>query len=125
MTDNLTGLIWLKNANCFGNKTWANALSDCNGLSSGFCGLTDDSVAGDWRFPNVKEYLSMIYLVGLSNMPTPGLPSDHPFTDVQGDYWSSSTDNLNSSDAWLVSMGLAFVKIKTKTSSDLYVWPVR
>ena len=28
VTDNLTGLIWLKNANCFGTRTWATALSD-------------------------------------------------------------------------------------------------
>ena len=29
VTDNLTGLIWLKNANCFGsNRLWATALSD-------------------------------------------------------------------------------------------------
>ena len=28
--DNLTGLIWLKDANCFGSRTWSEALSDCN-----------------------------------------------------------------------------------------------
>ena len=53
VTDNLTGLIWLKNANCFGQRTWANALSDCNNLASGSCGLTDGSSAGDWSLPNV------------------------------------------------------------------------
>ena len=35
VTDNLTRLIWLKNANCFGSKTWSEALSDCNSLASG------------------------------------------------------------------------------------------
>ena len=35
VTDNLTGLIWLKDANCFGDRTWISALSDANGLASG------------------------------------------------------------------------------------------
>ena len=28
VTDNLTGLIWLKDTNCRGQRTWADALSD-------------------------------------------------------------------------------------------------
>lgn len=88
VTDNLTGLIWLKNANCFGTRTWANALSDCNGLASGSCGLTDGSVAGDWRLPNIKEFQSLIDY----GFCYPALPSGHPFTNVQGNhYWSGST----------------------------------
>ena len=60
VTDNLTGLIWLKNANCFGTQTWANALSAANTLNSGECGLTDGSAEGDWRLPNVREQQSLI-----------------------------------------------------------------
>jgi hypothetical protein len=41
--DNLTGLIWLKDANCFSRRTWAQALSDANSLANGSCGLTDGS----------------------------------------------------------------------------------
>lgn len=59
--DNLTGLIWLKNANCFGQRTWSQALSDCNGLASGQCDLTDSSNVGDWRLPNIKEMQSLIH----------------------------------------------------------------
>src|SRR5207244_12730698 len=51
--DNLTGLIWLKNANCFGFQTWTDALNASNTLASGACGLTDGSMAADWRLPNV------------------------------------------------------------------------
>ena len=47
-TDNLTGLIWLKDANCFGPRTWSDALSVCNGLADGSCWLTDGSDAGDF-----------------------------------------------------------------------------
>src|SRR3990172_4596891 len=55
VTDNLTGLIWLKDANCFGAKIWAVALTIANGLPNGQCGLNDGSKAGDWRLPNRKE----------------------------------------------------------------------
>ena len=49
VTDNQTGLIWLKEANCFGLRNWNEALTDCNGLASGSCGLTDGSNVGDWE----------------------------------------------------------------------------
>jgi len=32
VTDNLTGLIWLKHASCYGKRTWADASSDANAL---------------------------------------------------------------------------------------------
>jgi Protein of unknown function (DUF1566) len=77
--DNLTGLMWLKNADCFGQfRTWAQALTDANTLSNGTCGLTDGSVAGDWRLPNVKELLSLIDYGHFD----PALPAGHPFVNV-------------------------------------------
>jgi len=32
VTDNLTGLVWLKDANCFGVQNWTSALSKANSL---------------------------------------------------------------------------------------------
>jgi hypothetical protein len=60
VTDNLTGLIWLKDANCFGTRGWTDALNDCNNLKHGSCGLTDFSSTGDWRLPNRKELESLL-----------------------------------------------------------------
>ena len=40
VTDNLTRLIWMKNANAFGTKTWADALTTANGLKSGVASRT-------------------------------------------------------------------------------------
>jgi hypothetical protein len=121
VTDNLTGLIWLKNADCFGPRTWFDALSDCNVLSSGNCGLTDGSIPGDWRSPHIKELQSLIDY----NNAWPSLPSGHPFINVQsGYYWQSTTCAYHSNIAWFVGMDLGDV-LKDDKSIPLYVWPVR
>jgi hypothetical protein len=132
VTDNLTGLIWLENANCFGTRTWANALSDCNGLASGSCGLTDGSSAGDWRLPNVRELFSLAHF-GFYNPAVPNTAgtgqwtADDPFTNVQSSfYWSSTTYAGVTYDAWNVGMNDGLVSYFDKADLDgLYVWPVR
>jgi len=58
--DNLTGLLWLKNAACLGPLLWKPAIAAANQLASGQCDLADGSVAGDWRLPNVRELLSLL-----------------------------------------------------------------
>jgi len=121
VTDNLTGLIWLKNANCFDLRNWATALTDANGLASGSCGLTDGSSAGDWRLPNVRELQSLIDYGRFG----PALPAGHPFTGVQANnYWSSSTGAQFTIFAWSVDLfdGIAFAGDKVGAG---YVWPVR
>jgi hypothetical protein len=131
VTDNLTGLIWLKNANCFGLRTWNEGLSDCNGLASGSCGLTDGSIAGNWRLPNVFELRSLSDLKywepTLSNSEGTGQwTHGDPFTNllVNGYYWSSSTLAYGTGYAWLVGMDTGYVGYSLKTSG-YYVWPVR
>jgi hypothetical protein len=121
VSDNLTGLIWLKNANRFGEKRWADALNDCNTLASDGGSLTDGSVAGDWRLPNRKELFSLIdYCCSI-----PPLPEGHPFTSVQSSfYWSSSTRASYADLAWGVYMETAVVSGSDK-SNGYYVWPVR
>ena len=119
--DNLTGLIWLKNANCFGLKTWADALAECRKLADGGCGLTDGSTAGDWRLPTVKELQSLIDF----GKYDPALPNGHPFTEVQSSsYWSSTEYANDTGYAWHVYtyFGGVFTNIKT---AYYYVWPVR
>ena len=121
VTDNLTGLIWLKNANCFGALTWANALSAANTLNSGECSLTDCSVEGDWRLPNLNE-LRSLFDPGLS---APYLPAGHPFTGVKSDYyWSSTTRAYDESFAWGVNLYDGYMGSVHKSDTG-YVWPVR
>jgi hypothetical protein len=47
VTDNLTGLIWLKKASCLSNLSWSQALTAANTLVHGQCDLMDGSQAGD------------------------------------------------------------------------------
>jgi hypothetical protein len=122
VTDNLTGLIWLKNANCWGTQSWANALTDASGLANGNCGLTDGSVAGDWRLPNVREQQSLIDY----GQTSPALPNGHPFTGVQtsSPYWTSTTYDGLYADAWAVDFFLGSVSRQGKAWTTS-VWPVR
>ncbi len=122
LTDHLTGLIWLKDANCFGGKTWLQALAGANTLASGACGLTDGSAAGDWRLPNRRELHSLINFQAL-NMAT--WLTGRGFGNVRADpYWSSSTVGLNLANAWSVVMDFGSVQGVGKGGSN-FVWPVR
>jgi hypothetical protein len=78
-TDNLTSLVWLKDANCIGAQNWTAALASANGLSSGNCSLTDGSLVGDWHLPNLRELQSLIDYSQFS----PTLPGGYPFLNVQ------------------------------------------
>lgn len=89
VTDHLTGLVWIKNAGCFAPSDWATALAQANALASGSCGLSDGSVAGDWRMPNVNELESLVDVAAAN----PALTPLAPFTNVAlgNAYWSSTT----------------------------------
>ncbi len=124
VTDNLTGLIWLQDANCFGPRDWTTALSDANGLADGSCGLTDSSLAGDWRLPNVKELLSLLDF----SQDSPALPPGHPFTGLPSSteiYVSSTTIAASGEFAWHPSMFGGNLSNGRKTILNDSVWPVR
>jgi len=131
ITDNLTGLIWLKNANCFCFTTWAIALTDANTLNSGECGLTDGSVEGDWYLPNVREFYSLFNfefsVPALSNAAgTAQWTEGDAFTNViSTNYWSSTTRVVGPGFAWVVDFGNGNVNGNNKTFIGGHVLPVR
>lgn len=131
VTDNLTGLIWAKNANLTnGKKTFQEALDFVKSLNAGggLCGQTD------WRLPNMLELESLVNLGfneadacrsatcnsianGADWLNTQGI------TNAQGsNYWSSSrNDGVNG--YWEAALsGLASPPTKAGSAS---VWPVR
>jgi hypothetical protein len=124
VTDHLTSLIWLKNANCFGDLDWDGALDASNNLADGQCGLSDGSSPRDWRLPNVRELYSLID----HGNSFPALPSGHPFTGVMFGfndfYWASTTLAGSHDDAWNVRMTIGSVNAFIKGSNS-HVWPVR
>ena len=124
VTDNMTGLIWLRNANCDSNKTWAEAISFSNNLADGICGLSDNSTPGTWRLPNRRELESLFDF----GQEYPALPSGHPFENVQGGpgnrYWSSTTYIPRPDQAWYIEMYNGVVDATVKTYST-FSWPVR
>jgi len=115
ITDNLTGLIWLKDANCLGGtRTWQQALDFANGLEDGECDLTDSSMEGNWYLPNRNQLTSLLDLEKF----LPALPAGHPFMNVMSAYWSSTTDAPFPDLAWWVGLdgGLPFFSDKKDTS---------
>ena len=130
VTDNLTGLIWLKNANVpAATRTWANAFVDITSLNN--TGTMNGNSAGDtslggthqtdWRLPNLKELQSLIDYQNSS----PALPTGHPFTGIQSNgYWSSSTYAPSTTYAWYAFLLDGSWNNNGKTANE-YVWAVR
>jgi len=105
VTDSLTGLIWLKNTNCFRMMNWEGAKRAAKRLKDGDCGpnpaliLADGSSAGDWRLPTMRELCTLIDF----SRRDPALPNGHMFSAFPpGYYWSETTLDYYSGLAWIV-----------------------
>jgi quinol monooxygenase YgiN len=121
VTDRLTELIWLKDADRFSEVTWDQALAQARGLAAGSCGLTDGSKAGDWRLPTIRELFSLIDY----SAADPIIPADHPFTNVRSSiYWTSTTLAAAPSLAWMMTLGIGPTVFDLKINANR-MWPVR
>ncbi len=138
VTDNLTNLVWLENATCAGPKSWRDAIDFAKDLhdivgdgSDDDCGLSDGSVAGDWRLANGKELQSLITW----DYSYPALPDtegagqwtqDNPFLgDLAGrEFWSSSSPVHDSDYVIYIDLGYGTTGKALRTSL-MHVWPVR
>jgi hypothetical protein len=142
VTDNLTGLIWLEDADCLGPMIWQEALlwawadvydgsADAGGVNDD-CGLEDGSVQGEWRVPTEAEFESLAYM----EADNPAIPNTagtgqwaegDPFIDIpSGDayFWTSTSVETGPASAYL---GFPRSHATTPTGKGYagYVWPVR
>ena len=135
--DNVSGLLWLKNANCFGTENWVTAMSSAATLASGECSLTDESEAGDWRLPTKEElsaFKSTVY-TGPALVDTIGYgqwSEGDAFTGVQSaKYWSSTMSTIVLPPVLVSYMDMnngdtGSCELNTiGDCEDSYVWPVR
>jgi hypothetical protein len=132
VTDNRTGLVWLKHADCFGALPWAKAIEIVQELADGaMCDgmeLRDGSSPGDWRLPTIREIMTLpvidFFNPALSNaMGTSRWREGDAFLQVSTQYYWSST-GLNNGSAWYMylyngSLGISDV------SQRYSVWPVK
>jgi Protein of unknown function (DUF1566) len=154
VTDQVTGLIWLKDASCLGFADYAGANAAAEQLASGACGLTDNSVAGQWRLPTKAEWQATTARAVALECFFPGLtandgqtcyseaadgtaPNQRALLGVSSgfsSYWSSSMHDVIFIDesqplppsVWAVATDSGGVTPSAQTDdSALRVWPVR
>jgi len=118
VTDNATGLMWVKNPAGLGppfdaTMLWEPAITACEGLT--FAGH------GDWRLPNVKEIFSIVD----HGFNTPA--ADSFFFTIQGNkiYWSSTRRMTSPNSAFALSTQNGTIGSSTTTVTPCYVIPVR
>ncbi|HYG70125.1 MAG TPA: DUF1566 domain-containing protein [Anaeromyxobacteraceae bacterium] len=109
VTDELTGLVWLRSPNCTEplggvapqNATlrWPDAITWLANLRDGSCGLSDGSAPGDWRVPSHAELADFARSIG--SAPTV------PFTFRPTSYWTGDQPCAGQSEAVLVPDGSA------------------
>jgi hypothetical protein len=135
ITDNLTRLIWLKNANCPNlGRGRAQALADVaslntNGTMNGNdCGDTSNggSHETDWRLPNIRELFSL-FDFGFQPAPT-DIFTGFLTGPGQSTYWSSTANAFDPTLAWVVDFDgliLMFNCPILGLCSETFVLPVR
>ena len=115
--DNLTNLVWSRDANLTEfPQTWQEALDTVVLLNErqtfGF---------DDWRLPNRRELLSLMDY----QTTKPPMPAGHPFVNIfQGWYWTATTAAINPAYAWYVHLAGARMFYGRK-DQYYFLWPVR
>lgn len=115
VTDAMTGLMWTADAALGGSGlTWEEAIGYAAALTVGG--------HDDWRLPNINELASLVD----AGAADPALPGEHPFANVQPDYyWSSTSAPLDTLYAWAVDLYGGSIDKMHKPNIGQFIWPVR
>ncbi len=135
VTDTQTGLVWLKNANCFGALRWQEAMTVVAGLASGDCGLSDGSRPGDWRLASLGEWQATVADAVLLSCVSPTLTDNTgalclaagvtSFTNIQSSvYWTASTVPATPGNARTITLVNGMPSLFAKTNVNFF-WAVR
>lgn len=144
VTDQVTGLIWLKQSDCLSGGDFKMANEAAQTLESGDCGLSDNSAAGQWRLPTKAEWEATL-LMPPAPCPFRALTNnagtacwgtgESSFHAVTVDYWSSSAKysvELPPEDrmqfAWKANLFGVLEPVGLKpvlATSTVSIWPVR
>ena len=116
ISDNLTGLTWLKSPES-ATYTWLEAQNYANNLTA--CGV----VRGKWRLPTVNELFS---LVNYSGNPSQYLNNNGFSYITPSKYWTSTVYVAQPGEvnAWIIDMNNTNVNTEIKLTSHNYVLTV-
>jgi hypothetical protein len=121
ITDNLTGLMWAKDASLLGQAIWDDALDKVAAMNGNNISATANALCGhkDWHLPTVNE------LASLTNNESFQSLLGQVFIRVQASYyWSSTSYAPRTGGVWYVNFNNGNVPANPK-SNRFYVWPVR
>ncbi len=128
ITDNMTGLIWLKDAGTAGQHNWADALGRVDALNT-----ANESGYNDWRLPSVSELATLIHY-GKEVAPAladwlmaegfTNVKKDNNETDRYSYYWTSTTNSCSAVQAYRVIIRNGSIVMNDKTTV-MNVWLVR
>lgn len=106
--DNLTGLLWRRDARLSEATTWQDALAGVARLGNG------------WRLPNINELESLVDCTTYG----PALPPGHPFRNVGDVCWSSTTSLYEPDWAWALYVEKGAVGVGMKQQARFHAWAV-
>jgi hypothetical protein len=125
LIDNVTGLMWLKDAGCLGKFSWYDAFRIIRLLNRDPTRTECKDYSGaydNWQFPDVNMLDNLLERV--KGEPAEWLIKQGAVNVQPRDYWSLTENPYNLYHSWAINMGEGGGRNYPK-SFELFIWPVR